>query len=176
MHSAVAKILQHEERLLAYISRRVRDRSRAGDILQETMLRLIEQSQKQDLANPLAYAYRVADSVVYADARRTPVMAEQLDFDLPCDLPLADEVLEQKQRVVVFESTLSKLSPTRRQIFIKRHLEGQSRQAIADDMNMSVEAVKKHLVRAMVELAEALDAREAAGRSHEAPLEARPAR
>ncbi len=140
------------------------------------MLRLIEQSQKQDLANPLAYAYRVADSVVYAEARRSRVMADPLDFDLPCDLPLADEVLEQKQRVVVFESTLSKLSPTRRRIFIKRHLEGQSRQAIADDMNMSVEAVKKHLVRAMVDLAEALDAREVAAPSATAALQARPSR
>ena len=141
---------------MTYISRRVRDKSRAKDILQEAMLRLVEQSQKQALSNPLAYAFRVVDSVIYADARRTPANAEQLDFDLKCDLPLADEILEQKQRVQIFQEALLKLSSVRRDIFLKRHFEGKSRQEIAEDMNLNVETVKKHLVRSMVELAGAL--------------------
>jgi RNA polymerase sigma-70 factor (ECF subfamily) len=156
MNSALAEILEHESRLLAYVSRRVRDKARAPDILQEAMLRVIEQTEKQDLANPLAYAFRVVDSVIYADARRTPVSAEQLDCDLRCNLPLADEVLEQKQRAQVFQEALLKLSAVRRAVFIKRHVEGKSRQMIADEMNISLEAVKKHLVRGMVALAEAL--------------------
>ena len=164
MNSAVSEILKHEGRLLAYISRRVRDKSRATDILQEAMVRLIEQTQKQDLANPLAYAFRVVDSVIYADAREAPVENEQLDFDLKCDLPLADEVLEQKQRVQVFQNALMKLSLTRRTVFVKRHIEGKSRQEIADEMNINFETVKKHLVRAMVELSEALAGAEDAAR------------
>jgi RNA polymerase sigma-70 factor (ECF subfamily) len=162
MGSAVSEILKHESRLLAYISRRIRDKSRATDILQEAMVRLIEQTQKQDLANPLAYAFRVVDSVIYADARRAPVDSEQLDFDLQCDLPLADEILEQKQRVQVFQEALARLSPVRRAVFEKRHIDGKSRQVIAEEMNITLEAVKKHLVRAMVELAEALAGAEGA--------------
>jgi len=164
MNSAVSEILNHEARLLGYISRRIRDKSRAPDILQEAMVRLIEQSQRQALANPLAYAFRVVDSVIYADARRAPVDTEQLDFDLRCDLPLADEILEQKQRVEVFQDALGKLSPVRRAVFIKRHIEGKSRQAIAEELNINLEAVKKNLVRAMVELADALAGAEGAAR------------
>ena len=164
MDSAVSEVLNHEARLLAYISRRIRDKSRATDILQEAMVRLIEQTRKQDLVNPLAYAFRVVDTVIYADARRTMVDTEQLDFDLRCSLPLADEILEQKQRVQVFQNALAKLSPVRRTVFVKRHSEGKSRQAIAEEMNISLEAVKKHLVRAMVELAETLAEAEAVAR------------
>lgn len=156
MNSAISELMEHEGRLLTYISRRIRDKSRAKDVLQEAMLRLVEQSQKQALSNPLAYAFRVVDSVIYADARRAPANAEPLDCDLKCDLPLADEVLEQKQRVKVFQEALLKLSAVRRDIFLKRHIEGKSRQEIAEDMNLNVETVKKHLVRSMVELADAL--------------------
>jgi len=164
MSSAVLEILKHESRLLAYISRRVRDKSRAADILQEAVVRLIEQTQKQALDNPLAYTFRVVDSVIYADARRTAPESEQLDLNLLCGLPLADEVMEQKQRVQIFQAALMKLSPTRRAVFVKRHVDGMSRQAIAEEMKLNLEAVKKHLVRAMVELENVLAVAEDAAR------------
>ena len=173
MNSTVSQVIQHEGRLLTYIARRIRDKSRANDVLQEAMLRLIEQTQKQALDNPLAYAFRVIDSVIYADARRRPVNDEPLDFDLRCQLPLADEVLDQKQRVQVFQDALLKLSATRRQIFLKRHIEGKSRQVIAEEMSMNIEAVKKHLVRAMVELADALAVAEIRERLDERPRQSK---
>ncbi len=155
----LAELRPHERKLLGYIARRHGDPSRAEDILQETLLTLMQQSRKQDIANPVAYAYRVADSLIYAQARRDrreQGLGEADDYG--CDLPLADEVLEHKQRVVVFQGALNRLSPVRREIFVRRHMDGQSRQTIADGLGMSLEAVKKHLVRAMVELAGAMDA------------------
>jgi RNA polymerase sigma factor (sigma-70 family) len=123
------------------------------------MLRVLEQSRKQEISNPLAYAYRVADSVIYDKAGRAERDAgEPLDDDLMCDYPLADEVLQHRERVRIFQTALLKLTPLQREIFIKRHFDGKSRQEIADLLDMSVEAVKKHLVRAMAELAGAIDA------------------
>lgn len=159
MRDPLAELRPHERKLLGYIARRHGDRTRAEDVLQETLLNIMQQSRKQEIANPLAYAYRVADSLIYAEGRRgRREQALVPGEDYGCDLPLADEVLEHKQRVAIFESALARLSPVRRQVFARRHLDGQSRQAIADSMGLSLEAVKKHLVRAMVELADAMDA------------------
>lgn len=138
---------------------------RSEDILQDVMLRVLEQSRKQEIVNPLAYAYRVADSVIYAKSDRMERDAsEPLNDDLACDYPLADEVLQHREKVRIFENALRKLTPLQREIFIRRHVDHKSRQEIADLLGLSVEAVKKHLVRAMAELAGAIET------AHDAPL------
>lgn len=170
MTDVLAALRPHERKLAAYIVRRCKNASRAEDILQETLLTVMRQAGKQEIAQPLAYAYRVSDSLIYAQARRDRREEPIGDEDFGCDLPLPDAVLEHRQRAAVFETALKRLSPLRRDIFIRRHLDGQSRQAIADDLRISVEAVKKHLVRAMAELAGAMQdaavnaAREGSGR------------
>ncbi len=155
MHQAVAELRRHERKLLGYISLRLGDPATSEDILQETLLTVIEQSRKQEIANPLAYAYRVADSLIFSQARRARREEALGDDDFECALPLADEVLEHKQRTEIFETVLKRLSPMRREVFISRHMDGQSRQQITDELNLSVESVKKHLVRAMADLTEA---------------------
>lgn len=156
MSSAALQLTSGMARLAAYVSRRLREPERAEDVVQETVMRVLEQDRRQGIAQPLAYAFRVADSIMYADARRRPHVDLDEHPDLRCDLPLADEVLDYKQRAARFHGALERLSPQRRAVFAKRHIEGKSRQAIADETGLSPEAVKKHLVRAMVELSQAL--------------------
>ena len=156
MTDAISALKAQESKLLAYIRRRCRNASLSEDIMQETLLRVIEQSRKNEIAQPLAYAYRVADSVIYAQARKGRQETEIGDADFESDLPLADEVLEHKQRAAIFRQALAELTPLRRSVFVKRYLERQSRQAIADQLGISLESVKKHLVRAMADLARAM--------------------
>jgi RNA polymerase sigma-70 factor (ECF subfamily) len=144
-------------RLIAYARRRLRDPDQAGDVVQETMMRVIEQHQRQGIDQPLAYAFRVADSVIYAGARGARRSYEPVDVDLVCDMPLPDTLLDYRQRFERFERALATLPPQRRTAFIKRHIDGQSRAEIAADMGISVEAVKKHLVRAMIDLSGCID-------------------
>jgi RNA polymerase sigma-70 factor (ECF subfamily) len=158
MTDALTELRPHERKLFGYIARRHGDASRAEDILQQTLLVVMEQSRKQSIDNPLAYAYRVADSLIYSQARRDRREEGLGEADYGCDLPLADEVLEHKQRVAVFEAALRRLSPVRQEVFVRRHVDGQSRQKIADDLGLNLETVKKHLVRAMAELAGVMDA------------------
>ncbi len=161
MTEAVSVLKRHEKKLLAYIARRYRNASSSEDILQETLLRVIEQSRKSEIVNPVAYAYRVADSVIYGLARKGRLETELGDADYESDAPLADEVLDYKQRVALFQEALLRLTPLRRRIFLLRHVEGKSRQRIAEELNVNLEVVKKHLVRAMAELTFAIsDARE----------------
>lgn len=170
MSRVVLELEGQRRKLLSYIFRRDRNRVRSEDILQEVMLRVLEQSRKQDIANPLAYAYRVADSVIYAKSDRAERDAsEPLNDDLVCDYPLADEVLHHREKVQIFESALRKLTPLQREIFIRRHFDHKSRQEIADLLGLSVEAVKKHLVRAMAELAGAIETAQGAAHGASRP-------
>ena len=154
MGDAIAILKEHEKRLLAYIAQRSRDPADADDFLQETMLRVLEQSRKQEIANPMAYAYRVADTVIYAQSRRYQREAELLDEEYECDAPLADEQLAYTQRVAVMREALNTLSPLQRKVFVMRRIDGLSRTRIADELGLSIEAVKKHLVRAMATMTE----------------------
>lgn len=157
MTGSAAWVVEGRTRLLTYVRRRIREPEQAEDIVQEAIMRVIEQEGRQVIDQPLAYAFRVADSVIHGRARRTAPDTGPVDVELACALPLADEVLDYRQRFGRFQAALAALPPQRRAVFVERHLEGKSRSQIAEEMNISVEAVKKHLVRAMVDLAGCID-------------------
>lgn len=158
MTGVVLQLEAQRRKLLSYISSRDGRAGPPEDILQEVMLRVFEQSRKQDIGNPLAYAYRVADTVIYDHARRVRrEAAAPLDEGLACLNPLAEETVIHRDRVRVFERALKALTPLQREVFVRRRFDGLSREEIAQALGLSVEAVKKHLVRAMAELADAMD-------------------
>ncbi|MBB3474140.1 RNA polymerase sigma factor [Sphingomonas sp. BK345] len=157
MSDVGAALAAAQPRLLAYARRRLRDPEQAGDVVQEAMMRVIEQDQRQRIEQPVAYAFRVTDSVIFGQAQRARHVHEPVDVELACDLPLPDELLDYRQRFARFERALAALPPLRRTVFVKRQIDGLSRAEIAADLGLGVEAVKKHLVRAMTDLAGCVD-------------------
>lgn len=150
-------LAEHRARLTAYVRKRLRDPEQADDVVQETFVRVVEQERKQRIEQPLAYAFRVADSILFAGARKGAAQTEPLDAEIACALPLPEEVLDYRRRLARFELVLAGLPALRREVFVKRHLDGKSRAEIAEELGLSLEAVKKHLVRAMIDLAECGD-------------------
>jgi RNA polymerase sigma-70 factor (ECF subfamily) len=157
MSDPIAWAVEGRERLLTYVRRRIRESEQAEDIVQEAIMRVIEQERKQVIEQPLAYAFRVSDSVIHNRGRRSAEDGGPVDPDIACAMPLSDEILDYRQRFDRFQAALARLPAQRRAVFVERHLEGKSRQQIADEMGLSVEAVKKHLVRAMVDLDGCID-------------------
>ncbi|MCJ2184470.1 RNA polymerase sigma factor [Novosphingobium sp. 1949] len=160
MNTASDHVLGSLSRLRGYIRKRLRDPDTTEDVLQETLARVIEQERRQVIEHPMAYACRIADSVIFAQARTPRSRAQTIEIDsleLVCERPLPDAVLDYRQRLDRFDAALARLTPQRRAVFRLRHIEGRSRQAIADELGLSLEAVKKHLVRAMADLARSLE-------------------
>ena len=155
MSTPLQELTDNRAKLLSYVVRRLGDRVTAEEIVQETYMRVLEQAEKQSLEQPLAYAYRVADSVIYAHARRRDVVVEPIDEEIATTLPLADERADYRERFERFVQALDGLPTMRRTVFVHRHIDGMSRDDIAKRLGISVEAVKKHLVRAMADLAAA---------------------
>jgi RNA polymerase sigma-70 factor (ECF subfamily) len=161
MSNATSPLLAGVGRLKSYVRKRMRDPDGVEDVVQETLARVMEQEQRQAIEHPLAYAFRVADSVILADVRKSGQANRpggELDLlELVCDMPLADEVLDYRERFARFEAALARLTPMRRRVFRLRHVDGKSRQEIASELGLNLEAVKKHLVRAMADLTQALE-------------------
>lgn len=146
--------------LKRYIQRIAPNSSDAADIYQESILRVIEQARAQSLRNPLAYALRVARNLLLGDSKRQTLSLESLDENtnpLACPSPCPEERTSQRQRAQLLQRFLATMPAQRREVLIRRRLQGESREQIAAAMGLSQEAVKKHMTRALADLQHFLD-------------------
>lgn len=145
--------------LKAFIHGLTHDSAQADDIYQETLLRTGRSTRFSDLDNPLAYMITVAKSVLCDFQRKripNAVEIEHIDLEAANDGP--ELTFIQQQKLSSIEAILNNMSPLRREVFILRRVDGLTRDEIASRLDLSVEAVKKHLTRAMVELTVKLEA------------------
>jgi RNA polymerase sigma factor (sigma-70 family) len=145
--------------LRAFIRGLTNDNAVADDVLQETLLRTSKSAQYSELDNPLAYMITVAKSVLYDHQRKKlPASVDWQTEELEAANDSLENTYHNAQKLAFIETVLSDMSPLRREVFILRRVDGLSRDEIANTLNLSVEAVKKHLTRAMVELTLKLEA------------------
>ena len=121
--------------------------------LNDNMLDISDVGQKTEIAAPLAYAFRIADSIILKEARLARRVGEMPEAEPQSETPGPEQRVDYQQRLARFQTALSEMPKLRRTVFVKRHLGDQSRAEIAKELGISVESVKKHLVRARQELA-----------------------
>jgi len=144
---------QTQNALKAFICGLTSDPVVAEDVLQETLLRTSKSVKFAELENPLAYMITVAKSVLYDFQRKAVPNAVEwhcVDMEAANDSP--DTQYQNASKLAFIETVLANMSALRRDVFIMRRVDGMSRDDIATALDISVEAVKKHLTRAMVEL------------------------
>jgi len=142
--------------LKRYIQRIAPNSSDAADIYQESILRVLEQARSQPLRNPLAYAVRIARNLLINRPKFSTLALDDID-DVHCTNPCPEEHTSQVQRARMLEHFLTTMPPQRREVLIRRRVQGESRGQIATAMAISEEAVKKHMTRALADLQRFLD-------------------
>lgn len=155
------QLVSHLPNLRKYIASRVSDRHDAEDLLQDTLLRSLRVDGQARILNPLAYSIRVARTVLsdYWRSRPQPQSTDANGAGVVAD-PLSeslDEAHIMAQKVEYLQTVLQQLPPMRREVFVMRRVQGKSREEIADALGISTEAVKKHITRAMVSIAAAME-------------------
>ena len=140
----------HETRLKAYARRRGADGHEAEDLFQETVLRLLQRARRAPLLNPLAYAFRVLDNLM-RDGRQRPCF-EALDDAEPCEQPGPVALLEGQELAEAFSRAIADMPRLRREVYLRRRLDGQAYGRIALDLRLTPEAVQKHYSRASATL------------------------
>jgi RNA polymerase sigma-70 factor (ECF subfamily) len=154
--SLIEQLQQTEEgKLQRFFLRRLRNREDAADATQETFLRLLTASPKDDLRNPHAYLFQVAKSVAHGITARlmrdSALFSGDLEnLQIADDTPSAERVVAARQQLGLLIETISALPPKCRVVFVLSRLEGLSNGEIAAKLRITRNMVEKHIIRALM--------------------------
>ncbi|WP_162233693.1 MULTISPECIES: RNA polymerase sigma factor [unclassified Sphingomonas] len=137
---------------------RLRDRCDSDDLVQETFLRLYAYRTRRTVEDVTAFCLAVAGNLIrdrFRQSGKRPVMVE-VPVTLVCPRLRADEVLLYQERVHVLVAAIEAMPPLRREVFLRRRLDGDTIDTVAADLDLSPAAIEKHVTRARSDLRRAL--------------------
>ncbi|WKL57364.1 sigma-70 family RNA polymerase sigma factor [Asticcacaulis sp. ZE23SCel15] len=149
---------QERGRLMQFVAGKVRDEAVREDVVQETLARLISYSRRHAVENLTALARTIATNLIndhFRAAKARPT--EEIGTDLACDQPLPEQILMHRQRLDVFTDALKGMPPLRREVLIRRRVRGETCEEIGKALNLSPDAVEKHISRALRQLHDHLE-------------------
>jgi RNA polymerase sigma-70 factor (ECF subfamily) len=159
----------HSPKVYRLASRMLRDPQEAEDVLQETFLNAYRSIDRFEGRSSLAtWLYRIAANQALMRLRRRNPMTvsidEPPDEDGPPSLPrelfdwccLPEEEFLTSEVQAQLDRAIQALSPALKAVFILRDLEGLSTLETAEALEISEAAVKTRLLRARLQLREAL--------------------
>lgn len=127
----------------------------AEDLAHEALIRLIRSPTQA--TNTEAYLLRIASNLLRDRFRRDRSQRRPLHdsyetelHDLPSEEPGGDRVYEDRERLSRFLEALDQLPPRCRQVFLLQRYEGLTYTSIAKRLQISVSAVEKHMMRALL--------------------------
>jgi RNA polymerase sigma factor (sigma-70 family) len=139
--------------LVSFLMSRLGSRHAAEDVAHDAYLRVLERADSQPIEHPRAFLYRTALNLVVDGHRRERIRQveplEVLDTDERWHSPTPLHAMHGDQRLALMQRALAELSPTCRDSFILRKLDGLSHQQIALRLGISRSLVEKHIVNAM---------------------------
>ena len=77
-----------------------------------------------------------------------------------CPSPSPEQALNDQQRLRALKYFLADMPELRRNVLLRRRMKGETRAQIAAALNLSEDAVKKHITRALADLQRFLDQQE----------------
>ena len=137
---------------------RIRNKTDAEDIAQEALLRLwrIAPDWQQDNAKVSTWLYQVVTNLCI-DRLRQKNHGHLDSIPEPTDTrPNATDVIQDKSRANALYHALAKLPDHQREAVAMRHLEGLSNPEIADNLQLSTEAVESLVARGKQKLSKIL--------------------
>ena len=146
--------------IAATLSRYVRARTSrvdvVEDVVQETLTRLVHQGRVQKLVSIYALGFRIAANLLVDHHRRDRRYVAERAEEPVSQAPLPDRVLVGREAVAILREALDAMPPLRRDVLVRRRLQGQSCAAIARDLGLSPKAVEKHITRGLADLHKAM--------------------
>lgn len=147
-------IQRARKRVFLALRKILRSHEDAEDIVQESFMRLCALPDQQQVHQPQALlyttAYRLAIDLIRR-RQRNPVLSEdatKLESHHDSQ-PSAERGLVAQQELVMLWDAIENLPPQRKRAFILRKFHHLSYQDIAEEMNITVGSVRKHLSSAL---------------------------
>lgn len=152
---------RHRPAVLRYFRHHLGSAEDAEDLTQEAFVRLSQQPAEtvRGLANVEAYLLRIASNLLRDRFRRETshrsadhVPIDDIVHSLPGEEPSSERVYENKMHLQLFLEALAELPPRCHEVFLLQRYDGLTYSAIAKRLGISVSAVEKHMMRAMLHL------------------------
>ncbi|WP_311221835.1 MULTISPECIES: RNA polymerase sigma factor [unclassified Acidovorax] len=148
--------------LLPAIWRSTRCVHRAQDVLHDAFVRYALSGRHARLAAPHAYLRTVVRSVLADhahEARRwatLPTNDAPIGAEVPAPLqpcaPSTEFLLDLQQRLQAVQRTIDGLPPRCREVFWLCRIEGCTQPEVAERLGITLNAVERHLMRALIDL------------------------
>jgi RNA polymerase sigma-70 factor (ECF subfamily) len=155
---------RYRSSLVRYFLRHLGSREDAEDLTQEVFVRFAQQKSEQPISNVEAYLFRIAANLLRDRFRRNRTHHVQSHFPIDeCmseqlgEAPSEERVYEEQEQLRAFLQALKELPPRCRAVFLLQRYEGMSYSAVAQRLGVSVSAVEKHMMKALLHLDARLD-------------------
>ena len=142
-------IEQQYDKLLRYCYMKLRDRTLAEDITQETFIRFFESKDYHSIGKEMAYLYTIARNLCIDSFRK---QKDELIEDLPAkiqEMPESRDKVESIVDRVSIEQALDRLTADEREAVVLRFSGELSVEDIAKSMDISRFAVRRRILSAL---------------------------
>ena len=142
---------EHHGWLLRWLKRRLHDAGLAGDLAQDTFIKVLLARSHNDIIAPRPFLATIASRLLANHCRREEL--ERAYVDALLQLPQAAAPSPESMSIVLeslqlIDRALARLPAKARSAFLMAHLEGLSYAEIAAQLDTSTHSVKKYLSKA----------------------------
>jgi RNA polymerase sigma-70 factor (ECF subfamily) len=138
--------------LRSFLLARTRHPQLAEDIAQESLLRALAFQRENIVGSAYALSFRIAQNLLCEHARRARPTESIDSVDVPCEAPRPEQLHEQRSEMRAALELIQAMPPLRREVFLRRRVEGESCADIGAALGLSPKAVEKHITRALLDL------------------------
>jgi RNA polymerase sigma-70 factor (ECF subfamily) len=140
--------------LLSFLTAKLGCRDQAGDVVQETYVRVLSLENPQAILQPRAFLYKTALNLTIDAFRHRRLCSERtVELEtvehLPSQQPDQEAVVDSKQRVEILRRAIDELPPKCRHVFLLHKFQSLPHAAIAERLGISKNMVEKHVMKAM---------------------------
>lgn len=145
---------KHHSELVHYLQGKWRkEPDDASDIAHQAFERFMAVAEPQRIAQPRAYLFQLVRNLVVDGLRRDKVRADHARREEASVEPSASDLTVQStlgaEQLQMLQQIIEKLPAKRRRAFVLNRVYQLSYQEVADEMGISVDGVKKHVLRAL---------------------------
>lgn len=156
MSSAITTLyIEHIGELRRFLVRRLPCIEVAAELAHETFVRYLVAAPCAPLVNPRAFLYRIAGNLAIDYLRSHRLSSQQtVDLDgcseLPCDELSPERYVIARQQLDRLRRAIDELPAKCRSVFVRHKFDGISQKDLAREFGVTVNAIEKHLIRALV--------------------------
>lgn len=158
MANAITSLyIEHIGEIRRFLARRLFCVETAAELAHEVFIRYMAAEPQLPVQNPRAFLFRIAGNIVIDHARANPQKPwQRIDIadcaELPSDYPSPERFAIARQQLDHLRRAIEALPPKCREIFIRHKFDGLPQAELAREYEVTVNAIEKHLIRALVQL------------------------